>query len=88
MGLSVKLVNNFYPLNTLAKISIFDVGLGSKCTSALKYDKVIRTSLSEAAARGVLCKKVFLEISQISQENTCARVSFLIKSGLRPATLL
>ena len=24
-------------------------------------------------------KKVFLEISQISQENTCARVSFLIK---------
>ena len=24
-------------------------------------------------------KNVFLEISQISQENTCARVSFLIK---------
>ena len=34
--------------------------------------------LSEAATRGVLCKKVFLEISQNSQENTCARVSFLI----------
>ena len=29
---------------------------------------------------------MFLEISQNSQENTCARVSFLIK--LRPATLL
>ena len=29
--------------------------------------------------RGVLCKKVFLKISQNSQENTCARVSFLIK---------
>ena len=28
---------------------------------------------------GVLCKKVFLEISQNSQENTCARVSFSIK---------
>ena len=29
----------------------------------------------------VFCKKkVFLEISQISQENTCARVSFLIKA--------
>ena len=33
----------------------------------------------EAATRGVLCKKVFLEISQNSQGNTCARVSFLIK---------
>ena len=27
----------------------------------------------------VFCKKVFLDISQISQENTCARISFLIK---------
>ena len=38
----------------------------------------------EAATRGVLQKKLFLEISQNSQENTGARVSFLIK----PATLL
>ena len=41
---------------------------------------------SEAATRVVLCKKVFLEISQNSQENTCARTSFLIKlqaSGLQ-----
>ena len=40
----------------------------------------------EAATRGVLQKKVFLEISQNSQENTGARVSFLIKleaSGLQ-----
>ena len=36
--------------------------------------------LIEAATRGVLYKKVFLEISQNSQKNTCARVS--------PATLL
>ena len=35
--------------------------------------------LTEAATRGVLLEKIFLEISQISQENTCARVSFLIK---------
>ena len=45
----------------------------------------------EATTSGVLWKKVFLEMSQNSQENTCARVSFLIKlqaSGLRPATLL
>ena len=34
---------------------------------------------NEAATRGVLWKKVFLEISQYSQENTCARVSFIIK---------
>ena len=27
----------------------------------------------------VFCKKVFLEISQNSQENTCARISFLTK---------
>ena len=33
----------------------------------------------EVATRDVLCKKVFLEISQNSQENTCPRVSFLIK---------
>ena len=35
--------------------------------------------VTEAATRGVLCKKVFLEISQNSEENICARVSFLIK---------
>ena len=34
---------------------------------------------AEAATRGVLYKKVFLEISQNSQENTTARVSLLIK---------
>ena len=39
----------------------------------------------------VSCKKVPLKISQNSRENTCARVSFLIKlqaAGYRPATLL
>ena len=35
----------------------------------LKYD---RSSFPE-----VFCKKVFLEIAQNSQENTCARVFFL-----------
>ena len=33
----------------------------------------------KAATKCVLWKKVFLEISQISQENTCARVSFFNK---------
>ena len=35
--------------------------------------------LSEAAIGGVLLEKVFLETLQNSQENTCAKVSFLIK---------
>ena len=33
----------------------------------------------EAVAQRCSVKKVFLEISQNSQENTCARVPFLIK---------
>ena len=35
--------------------------------------------LYEAATRGVLYEKVFLEIKLNSQENICARISFLIK---------
>ena len=35
--------------------------------------------IPEAATRGPLRKKVFLEISQNSQENTCARVFFKIR---------
>ena len=41
---------------------------------------------SEAATRGVLLKNVFLEISQNSQENTCAKASILTNlqaSGLQ-----
>ena len=33
---------------------------------------------AEIATMRILQKKVFLEISQNSQENTCARVSFVI----------
>ena len=39
----------------------------------------VKLLLREAATGGVLWKKVFLKISQNSQENTCARFSFLIK---------
>ena len=35
--------------------------------------------LSEAATGGVLLEKVFLEISQNSQESTSGKVSFLVK---------
>ena len=36
-------------------------------------------ALPEAVSQRCSVKKVFIEISQNSQENTCARVSFLIK---------
>ena len=41
----------------------------------------------EAVVRRCSVKKVFLKISQNSQENTCARVFFNKGAGLRPATL-
>ena len=47
----------------------------------------INDNNTETATRGVPCGKVFLEISQKSQENTYVRVSFLIKLQ-RPATSL
>ena len=37
--------------------------------------------VSETATGGVLYEKVFLEISQNSQESTCGRVSFLISKN-------
>ena len=36
----------------------------------------------------VFCKKVFLKVSQNSQENTCARVSFLIKLQAWPCNFV
>ena len=38
--------------------------------------KGLKYNMAETATRGVLLKKVFLEISQNSQENSCARVYF------------
>ena len=47
--------------------------------------KIMNSTSSEAVAQRCSVKKVFLEISQNSQENTCTKVSFLMKL---PATLL
>ena len=44
-----------------------------------KLPIVIIKWTAEAVTQRCSIKKVFLEISQNSQENTCARVSFLIK---------
>ena len=35
--------------------------------------------LTEAATEGIVLKTAFLKVSQNSQENTCVKVSFLIK---------
>ena len=63
-------------------------------TLILKSKRLLPTMLSkyrwaETVAQRCSVKKVFLEISQNSQENTCAKVSILIKfqaSGLKPFT--
>ena len=52
-----------------------------------------KMTASEAVVQRCSVKKVFLEISQNPQENTCVKASFLInliklQTGLRPATLL
>ena len=49
-----------------------------KSGTATKVKLLKKSLVTEAATRCALCKKVFLEISQNSQENTCATVSFLI----------
>ena len=40
---------------------------------------LVYRSIYRSSRQGCSVKKVFLEISQNSLENTCARVSFLIK---------
>ena len=43
----------------------------------VQVNKQTNKQTSKQTTRGVLLKKVFLEISKNSQESTCARVSFL-----------
>ena len=49
----------------------------SKISEEMVGEEMI--GVTEAATRGVLWKKVFLEILQNSQQNNFARFSFLIK---------
>ena len=63
---------------TNQKLSIFFCDLQKKLL-VIYFIKYSRQKQPQLRSRGVLWKKVFLEISLISQENTCARVSFLIK---------
>ena len=65
--LSIVVLYHIIDVHCLRKIFVclLDVGM---------FDRGVQKQPLE-----VSCKKVFLEISQNSQENTCARVSFLIK---------
>ena len=58
------------------KIYLIIVNLVSKVVGLQKSSKILTT---EATTRGLLWKKVFFKISQYSQENTYARVYFLVK---------
>ena len=61
------------------KSSIIDARLGSKYASD-KYASDLYFPMQNQSSGGVLyIEKVFLEILQNSQENTCARESFLMK---------
>ena len=58
------------------------------------YPSDLNLAVTKSSQHRCYIKKLFLEISQNSQENTCVRASFLIKkiklffnkTGLRPAT--
>ena len=52
--------------------------LTTNCIESSSFVSEIK-DLLEAAARKCFVTKVFLKISQNSQENTCANVSFLMK---------
>ena len=55
--------------------------ISNKVTSTVLIDAFM--IIYRSSHRGVLLQKVSLEISQNSQENTCARVFILIKLGLQ-----
>ena len=49
---------------------------------------LVNFELSEGVTGGVLWKKVFLKILQVSQENASVRVSLIKLQAWRPASLL
>ena len=69
------------------KIYLITVNLVSKVVGLrnVKSSKILTT---EATTRGLLWKKVFFKISQNSQENTYARVYFLVKLQVDACNLI
>ena len=77
------LFNNIAP--TFAKVKGKFINDNTKAIA----EKEAMKNHPEAVVQRCSVKKVFLEIPQNPQENTCSRVSFFNKvGGLRPATLL
>ena len=83
------------PTSLRKKLFHVSLCIFSQCITITSTEETLKVSernfcqeISETATRGVLCKKVFLEILQNSQKNTCARASFFNKvADLSPATL-
>ena len=70
--------SKFYVYFLEWETSSFKIFMKIKCRYKIKtFYKAVQ--FSETATGGVLLKKVFLKISQNSQENTGARAYFLIK---------
>ena len=66
-------------MNLWKSFFIFYINMRHEKRSILEVNISLKCKLPEAVARRCSVKKVFLKISQISQENTYFRVSFLIK---------
>ena len=94
----IKLINILFPrqnqlimtpFSSLVKVSFYLVSAIGKFKVGKSYQILASWLSSESVFQRSFVKKVLLEISQNSQENTCARVCFLNKvAGLRLATLL
>ena len=72
-----------YLLKTSKNLTVFSffqgIEKGCVCNKWVKRKALTSNITSEAATGGALLEKVFSEISQNSQENTCDRDSSLIK---------
>ena len=81
-AVDIRLIKDKIPINLVTSI-FFRKNFSSillLLSSKLRlFAKQCNVSVSEAATKGILLKKVFLEILQKSQENTFARDSFLLK---------
>ena len=70
---------------TYVLISALSCHLHSRmCYVSYLKNRLFYVEITKAVVRMCSVKTVFLEISQNSQENTCARDSFLIKLQTRP----
>ena len=66
--------------NSELAIAWFEINY-TKLLNTDKYHFLVSGNKNDRSSRPeVFCKKVFLEMPQNSQENTCAKVSFLIRA--------